>query len=306
MRGSKPCGRRAVDPKWTFLSADVELTNMCAENCAMCPRKSLRRPQGFMSREVFSRVLEVLMHFRSRVTFSGFGNPTLHPFWADCVQSVRAAGLPAGLVLHPSALSPETLRLLAKHPPSHLEISFPSVDPALFARLCPQADFAEAVQRVLQLRRLNLAQVVCVGLQTDGSAQPAKQYRDFWKSHGIRTRFFPCHSRGGYLRDRSLITATPVRSASCGLLALHAFVAWNGDLLACCHDLTGETRMGNLGEDDPLPLAQRKAECAADGPPWNLCRTCDEFRKGWPLPAGDCPFDPALRAGQLRRATHGR
>lgn len=294
-----------MDCEWTFLSVDVELTNHCTENCAMCPRDGLQRPRGYMSDEVFSRVLEVLGQFRSRVTFSGFGNPTLHPRWADCVTRVRAAGLPAGLVLHPSALSPEVLQVLAEHPPSHLEISFPSVDPALFSRLCPRTDFNEAIRRILQLRRADIAPMVCVGLQTADSAQSAKQYRNFWKPHGIRTRFFPCHSRGGNLRDRSLIKAAPTLSPSCGLLALHAFVAWNGDLLACCHDLTGETRMGNLYEDDHMLLARHKA-LAADGPPWKLCRTCDEFRKGWPLPAGECPRDPSLRAEQLRRTTRCR
>lgn len=294
-----------MDCEWTFLSVDVELTNCCAENCAMCPRGGLQRPQGYMSEAVFSRVLEVLEQFRSRVTFSGFGNPTLHPLWADCVTKVRAAGLPAGLVLHPSALSPEVLRLLAEHPPSHLEISFPSIDPALFSRLCPQADFNEAIRRIVQLRRAEIAPMVCVGLQTADSAQSAKQYRNYWKPHGIRTRFFSCHSRGGNLRDRSLVKAGPTLSRSCGLLALHGFVAWNGDLLACCHDLTGETRMGNLYEDDHQLLAQHKALAAA-GPPWKLCRACDEFRKGWSLPAGECPRDPALRAEQLRKATRSR
>lgn len=295
-----------MDCEWTFLSVDVELTNYCAENCAMCPRDSLQRPQGYMSEEVFSRVLEVLEQFRSRVTFSGFGNPTLHPCWADCLRRVRATGLPAGLVLHPSALTPENLQVLAEHPPSHLEISFPNVDPALYARLCPRADFDEAIRRILQLRHANIAPMVCVGLQTADSTQSAKQYRNFWKPHGIRTRVFSCHSRGGNLQDRSLIQAAPTVSGSCGLLALHAFVAWNGDLLACCHDLTGETRIGNLCEHDPLDLARQKALFAADGPPWKLCRGCDEFRKGWPLPVGECPKDPALRADQLRRTTRCR
>ncbi len=294
-----------MDCNWTFLSADVELTNHCAENCAMCPRERLQRPRGFMSREVFSRVLEVLVRFGSRVTFSGFGNPTLHPFWAECVSRTRNAGLPAGLVLHPSALSPETMSLLAGHPPSHLEISMPSVDPALFSRLCPQTDFADAVQRIVRLHHENIAQMVCVGLETPGTPQAAKRYRNFWKVHGIRSRFFPCHSRGGNLRDSSLITASPTGSASCGLIAMHAFIAWSGELLACCHDLTGETRLGNLCSEDPLILAGRKAQFAA-APPWQLCRTCDEFRKGWPLPAGDCPSDPALRAGQLRLTTRNR
>lgn len=294
-----------MDADWTFLSADVELTNHCAEDCAMCPREKLQRPRGVMPPEVFARVVEVLAGFRSRVTFSGLGNPTLHPSWAAWLSELRAAGLPAGLVLHPSALTPATLELLGQHPPSHLEISMPSVEPAPFARLCPNTDFEEAVRRVVELHRRNIAPLVCVGLETPGAPGAARRYREFWRAHGIRSRFFPCHSRGGQLHDASLVTARPSESSSCGLLALHAFIAWNGDLLACCHDLTGATRLGNLGADDPQVLATRKAQCAA-APPWSLCRTCDEFRKDWPLPAGDCPSDPARRADRLRRATRRR
>ncbi|MBU1567813.1 MAG: radical SAM protein [Proteobacteria bacterium] len=290
-----------MDCKWTFLSADVELTNLCSENCAMCPRDHLQRPQGIMSQNVFSKVLEVLVGFDSRITFSGFGNPTLHPLWHSCVKQARAAGLPAGLVLHPSTLTSEVLQLLVRHPPSHLEISFPSIDPALFSRLCPRSDYTEAVRRVVELRRLNITPMVCVGLQTDGSLKSAGHYRSFWKAYGVRTRFFPCHSRGGNLQDRSWVRATPSQSQSCGLLAIHAFVAWNGDLLACCHDLTGETRIGNLCTDEPMLLAQQKSSFAEAGPPWALCQACDEFRKNWPLPEGACPRDPAERGRQLAK-----
>lgn len=295
-----------MDAEWTFLSADVELTNHCGENCAMCPRQQMCRPYGFMPKEVFEKVLEVLMQFRSRVTFSGLGNPTLHRSWAQWLSRVRATGLPAGLVLHASTISSKVLDLLAKHPPSHLEISFPSIDPALFARLCPQADFNQCVENVLQLQNKAIAPLVCVGLETKECAGSAKAYSTFWKSHGIRSRFFPCHSRGGNLQDLSLVTAAPSPSLSCGLLAVHAFIAWNGDLLACCHDLKGETRIGNVMHDDPLALVRQKAHHAENGPPWSICQTCDEFRKGWALPEGDCPQDPALRAAQLRRATARR
>jgi hypothetical protein len=294
-----------VECEWSFLSVDLELTNRCRENCAMCPRQSLIRPQGDMTEEVFSRVLAALVRFGSRVTFSGFGNPTLHPRWAECLTAVRAAGLPAGMVLHPSALTPEIVRQLQEHPPSHLEISFPTVDPVLFARLCPQADFAVAVARVVHLRRLHLAPMVCVGLATAHPAMSAAAYRHFWKQHGLRSRFFPCHSRGGHLQDRQLVQARPVRLPSCGLLAVHAFVAWNGDLLACCHDLSGVTRIGNLAVDDAHHLAREKVRLASK-PPWPPCRDCDEFRKGWPLPAGECPADPVERGRRLAALTAAR
>jgi hypothetical protein len=291
-----------VESEWAFFSVDVELTNVCGENCRMCPRESLRRPSGFMAEEVFERVLALAARFSSRITFSGFGNPALHPRWGECINRVRAAALPAGLVLHPGALDGETLSGLRRHPPTHVEISFPSTDPRWFARLCPNSEFVSAVERVETLRQLNVAPLVCVGLEMPGRPDSAKEYRDFWKRRGIRSRIFPCHSRGGHLSDRDLLRAKPVHCLSCGLLAAHGFIAWNGEVLACCHDLNGTTRFGSVVDDSPEDLAGRKAGHARDLP-WEMCRNCDEFRKGWPLPTGPCPQSSGERGRYLAGLT---
>ncbi|MFH0780928.1 MAG: radical SAM/SPASM domain-containing protein [Pseudomonadota bacterium] len=291
-----------MDCEWTFFSVDVELTNRCTENCAMCPRHRLTRPQGMMSEEVFARVLSLAERFASRVTFSGFGNPLFHPKWRDCVDRVRAVGLPAGLVLHPSVLTMETLQMLQEHPPSHLEVSFPSVDPGYFSVLCPNMGFHQALDRVMELRRLDVAPLVCVGLETPNSPESPATYRRFWKGRSVRSRVFPCHSRGGFLTDRQLLLARQAASVSCGLLAIHGFITWNGEVLACCHDLCGETRIGNVMRDEPLEIARLKWRYAAD-PPWRLCRSCDEFRKAWPLPSGPCPRDLSERGRCLARVT---
>jgi hypothetical protein len=291
-----------VDCEWTFFSIDVELTNRCAENCAMCPRHRLTRPQGVMTEAVFARVLSLARRFASRVTFSGFGNPLLHPGWHDCLDRVRAAGLPAGMVLHPAVLTPAILTMLQEHPPSHLEVSFPSIDPGYFSGLCPNMDFQQALDRVENLRQLAVAPLVCVGLETANSPDRPAAYRRFWRARGIRSRVFPCHSRGGSLTDRQLLRARPTVSHSCGLLAIHGFIAWNGEVLACCHDLSGDTRIGSVMADGPEEIARLKGLYAVD-PPWRLCRSCDEFRKAWLLPDGPCPQDFSERSRCLARVT---
>ena len=291
-----------MGPEWSFFSLDVELTNHCRENCLMCPRHGLSRPQGVMGEEVFARVLALAKRFVSRVTFSGFGNPLLHPHWGEYLDRVRAAGLPAGMVLHAGALDDAAIAGLQAHPPSHLEISFPSVDPRQFARLCPNSDYHLALERVEALHRCQVAPLVMVGLATPGSPDSGKTYRAFWRERGLRGRVFPCHSRGGHLRQRGLLTAKPVASLSCGLLGLHGFIAWNGEVLACCHDLGGLTAFGSVLRDAPEELARRKASHAA-APPWEMCRSCDEFRKAWPLPTGPCPQDPGERGRYLAALT---
>ena len=296
--GWRRYGRGGVDAEWSFFSLDVELTNHCRENCRMCPREGLTRPQGVMVEEVFVRVLALAARFASRITFSGFGNPLLHPRWGEYLDRVRAAGLPAGLVLHPGALDEEAILGLRQHPPSHLEISFPSVDSETFSHLCPKSDYDTALARVEALHQYEIAPMVVVGLAMPGSQHSMKQYRAFWRERGIRSRVFACHSRGGHLRDRQLLSAKPVKALSCGLLGLHGFIAWNGEVLACCHDLDGSTSFGSVLCDPPEELARRKANHAS-APPWEICRTCDEFRKGWPLPAGPCPQDPGERGRYL-------
>jgi Iron-sulfur cluster-binding domain len=192
--------------------------------------------------------------------------------------------------------------MLREHPPSHLEVSFPSVDPGYFSALCPNTGFQQALDRVVNLRQLDVAPLVCIGLETPGSPESSASYRRFWKERGIRSRVFPCHSRGGSLTDRQLLRARRTVSGSCGLLAIHGFIAWNGEVLACCHDLCGETRIGNVMDGEPEEIARSKGHYAAD-PPWRLCRSCDEFRKAWPLPDGPCPQDTVKRGLCLARVT---
>lgn len=60
---------------------DIELTNCCNINCNMCPVGTgiMKRPKGFMSDEVFARVLEDIKKYKIQgVRFIRWGEPTLY------------------------------------------------------------------------------------------------------------------------------------------------------------------------------------------------------------------------------------
>jgi len=129
-----------------------------------------------------------------------------------------------------------------------------------------------------------------------------EEFVRFWKERGASARIFPCHSRGGNLHDTDLLTraASPGLTSPCGLFARHAFIAWEGDLLACCHDLAGETRIGNLACEELADLAARKAQLARAVPPFDLCHRCDEALRLLPLPEGTPPRGRRARARYFR------
>jgi hypothetical protein len=113
----------------------------------------------------------------------------------------------------------------------------------------------------------------------------------------VRAGMTDCHGRGGNLaasdlyvpRDRGL------PSGRCGLFAFHTFVTWQGDVLACCHDLTGETRLGNLPEEGVQEIGNRKAETIKVGRMFELCGRCDEPLRHCAVPVGPRPTNRKAR-----------
>ena len=65
---------------------DVELTNCCNIRCNMCPVGSgtMKRPKGFMSEEVFTRIVENIKKYPIQgIRFIRWGEPMLHPNFFD-------------------------------------------------------------------------------------------------------------------------------------------------------------------------------------------------------------------------------
>ena len=60
-----------------FKKIYIEITNVCNLSCDFCPKTS--RPQQFMSREVFERILQKLKGSTEHLYFHVMGEPLLHP-----------------------------------------------------------------------------------------------------------------------------------------------------------------------------------------------------------------------------------
>lgn len=67
---------RRFDNRWEQIR--VENTNICVNECVMCPREKLTRPQGTMSYGNFVKVVNNLeVSYKCQLHFHGFGEPLL-------------------------------------------------------------------------------------------------------------------------------------------------------------------------------------------------------------------------------------
>ena len=90
------------------------------------------------------------------------------------------------------------------------------------------------------------------------------------RSGGVGSSMTVCHGRGGNLRVPGVyeLQSFGLESGKCSLFQFHTFVTWEGEVLACCHDLTGATLIGSLANDDVSVIAERKRKVLKNSMPF--------------------------------------
>ncbi len=278
---------------WSFVSVDLELTNQCHANCLMCPHRAISRPKGIMTEITFETISEKLLREGSLVTFSGMGDPLLHPSVFDWIHYVSKKGGDVGIVVNPASLNKQISRKLVEARPNSVTVSFPSIQEDVFEKLCPTVSYVDAQKRTLGLIDLSRDKVGLriTGITTRINKNEHEQFDNFWKEHGIRSNLTVCHGRGGNLRAPDIYKPQHIglKLEKCGLFQFHTFVTWEGEVLACCHDLNGATSIGNIVNDDISTIAKRKREILKNTIPFIVCKQCDEPLRHCTPPQGTPP-----------------
>ncbi|KHE92524.1 MAG: radical SAM protein [Candidatus Scalindua rubra] len=278
---------------WSTVSVDMEITNQCGSECLMCPRESITRPKGMMSDNAFKIVSDKFVREGSLITFSGMGDPLSHPRVFEWISGIRSKSCDVGIVINPASLNKEISQKLIESRPNSITISFPSIQKEVFEKLCPTVLFEDALKRTLELVDLSRGKVGLriTGITTEINSDEQKEYVSFWKVRDIRAAMTACHGRGGNLKDSDIyeLKTSGPDSVRCGLFQFHTFVTWEAEVLSCCHDLTGATRIGNLINDDVSVIAERKLNILKDTMPFPVCRQCDEPLRLYPPPQGSPP-----------------
>jgi hypothetical protein len=90
--------------------------------------------------------------------------------------------------------------------------------------------------------------------------------------------FSLCHSRGGALRDEAICHFhPPPRTRRCDIFADNTFVAWDGQVLACCQDVAGSAVLGDLTTMSMEELAAIRRRILDEGVDFEMCEECDDI-----------------------------
>ena len=75
-------------PDFPFVSS-LEFTNHCNLDCLFCARAVMTRPRGFMSRELFFKIIEEYRQHDIFIKVNGYGENLLHPDALEFIKEIK-------------------------------------------------------------------------------------------------------------------------------------------------------------------------------------------------------------------------
>jgi len=154
-----------------------------------------------------------------------------------------------GIVVNPESLNEGISQKLIGSRPNSITVSFPSTQREVFEKLCPMVPYDDALKLTLGLANLSRGKVGLriAGITTEINSDEQKGYVKFWKEQDIRPEMTACHGRGKNLKNSDIyeLKTSGLDSGRCALFQFHTFVTWEAEVLACCHNITGGTRIRN-------------------------------------------------------------
>ena len=115
----------------------VEPTTSCNLHCRTCVRNIWEEPESQISMNTFQRVVESLTELTdvSRVVFSGFGEPLVHPEILQMIEAVRERDIAVTVGSNGLLLNADMARELVRLGVDRIVVSMDGVRPETYANI---------------------------------------------------------------------------------------------------------------------------------------------------------------------------
>lgn len=267
---------------------DIELTNYCQLKCVMCPRKYMTRKQGFMSWELFKKIIDEAKGKTKTCYLHQFGESLLHPEIFKMIKYANKAGLWTSLSTNGVTLSKLISKRLFEAGLSHMFLSLDSLNPRVLEGIRVGIDGEKAIKRInncIKIRRNTSAntklEIQMIEMEENVNERDAyeKKYKPLMAGIGKVSFKSYCMYAGNVPNKSSKLKE--LKLFKCTMFNYSVTIQWNGDIVVCCMDYDGVTKFGNVNNmgireiwDSPEYRQFRLAHKRRDLSKLVFCRGC--------------------------------
>lgn len=260
------------------IGVTVEPTNHCNLKCPECPSGQgiLTRPKGYISEELFEKIVNDLGKNLFYLTFFFQGEPYLHPGFPGMIKSAASAAIPVWTSTNGHFLTPENVRSTIDSGLYRMVISLDGTDQDAYMSYRVGGSFDKVVEGireiVMQKKKAGTSRpfVVLQFLVLRTNEHQVDEIRSLGKRLGVDkvelkpAQFYdfaggnplipenPTYSRYIAEEDASGRKAWRLKNRMpdhCFRMWSSCVVTWDGWVVPCCYDKDAKYRMGNINDE---------------------------------------------------------
>jgi spiro-SPASM protein len=279
------------------LPSEVEIELTTADplpNSTLRPRGSAVGERGPMEEATFARLMEELRGRDDvRVVFGGFGDPLLHPKWAEYIGRCRDVGI-LGLAIRTPAvnLDARAVESLMAARVDVLNVLLDAASAETYARVHGADHYERVIQQLEYLfkRQQELKQsyplVVCEMLKTRETINEMERFYDYWASRTGWAVIDGPSDYAGQWPDQAVMCMSPPNRYACERIFSRALVLADGRVTVCDQDFRGAHPLGTLAQASlselwkgPKMAVVRESHLQARYDGMALCARCREWHR---------------------------
>lgn len=271
----------------------LEAHTICNQSCYFCPVSIAPRESYFMPTATYERIVNELSEYRSTIEavfMINYNEPTADKRFVEQVRTIRAAGLPPGVLTNGSGLTPHRIDALVEMGGLRfLSINLSTLDRERYAR-------DRGVDQVdLILRHLDYAKdkplaeqmdMVVLGTGNEDHKRDFEEISRRFAGSRFEVKFFEVMDRAGYLQIGNKPSTSDRRLCGCDNVGSrplqHIHITPQGRCVLCCEDYDEKYVVGDLNHESvrevlsgpKLGLMRRWIYGLEDSPRDFVCRHC--------------------------------
>ncbi len=250
-------------PSFPYL-IDIELTNYCNLKCIFCGQQSMKRPKGFMSEEIFKKIVDECFQFGTPIRFIRWGEPFLHPKIIDFFKYAKSKGLLVHVTNNGLAIKEGQMKAIVDLGVDSLIFSFQGATKEQYELMRNNKRYDELKANILQVVKVRGSKgkpfIHISNTVTNESKAEIENFISNWgrivdsigfgktnlyhsSSHQIKS--FETIGKLELLKKQETITKY---YRPCAEVYQKLSVDWDGKVTCCCGDFDNFLVVGNINE----------------------------------------------------------
>jgi radical SAM protein with 4Fe4S-binding SPASM domain len=275
----------------------VELTSVCNLACIMCPTGlgQVTRPTGFMSFETFRTIIDDVAPHRPTIMMFLGGESLLSKKAVEMIAYAKSKDVAVSLNTNGTVYTEKLFRALLEVGLDYLTFSFDGYTKAVYEKVRVKANYENVISNIQSFLRMKKSMNLkkpFVTIYTLAVKEESLENEADFRRHfdGLPVERFSVdvpRNWAGVLESGGPVQLTEMgeRVTPCHRVWKTTAVLWDGSVVPCCADFSGDMTMGNV-KDQPLTellnsekyRQLRRAMVERDLEAYPLCRGCDEIR----------------------------